>query len=68
MGHRFDIYILVSEIHENVDLVLGIKNVFKLKGVINVQDCCFSFLNRSLPIFPKRAHHAETKRTKINQG
>ena len=30
-GHRFEIYILVSEIHENVDLVLGIKNVFKLK-------------------------------------
>ena len=28
--HRFDIYILVSEIHENVGLVLGIMNVFKL--------------------------------------
>ena len=27
-GHRFEIYTLVSEIHENVDLVLGIKNVF----------------------------------------
>ena len=26
-GHRFEIYTLVSEIHENVDLVLGIKNV-----------------------------------------
>ena len=24
-GHRFEIYALVSEIHENVDLVLGIK-------------------------------------------
>ena len=33
-GHRFEIYTLVSEIHENVDLVLGIKNVFKLEGVI----------------------------------
>ena len=38
--------------HENVDLVLGIKNVFELEGVINSQDCCFNFLNRSLPIFP----------------
>ena len=28
-GHRFKIYTLVSEIHENVDLVLGIKNVFE---------------------------------------
>ena len=45
-------YTLVSEIHENVDLVLGIKNVFKLEGVINSRDCCFKFLNRSLPIFP----------------
>ena len=27
-GHRFEIYTLVSEIYENVDLVLGIKNVF----------------------------------------
>ena len=34
-GHRFEIYTLVSEIHENIDLVLGIKNVFELEGVIN---------------------------------
>ena len=34
-GHRFEIYILVSEIHENVNIVLGIKNVFKLEDVIN---------------------------------
>ena len=52
-GHRFEVYTLVSEIHENVHLVLGIKNIFELEGVINLQDCCFNFLNRSLPIFPK---------------
>ena len=52
-GHRFKIYTLASEIHENVDLVLGIKNVFELEGVINSQECYFSFLNRSVPIFPK---------------
>ena len=28
-GHRFEIYTLVSKIHQNVDLVLGIRNVFK---------------------------------------
>ena len=38
-GHRFKIYTLVSEIHENIDLVLGIKNVFELEGVINSRDC-----------------------------
>ena len=53
-GHRFKIYTLVSEIHENVDLVLGIKNVFELEGVINSRDCCFKFLNRSVPIYPKK--------------
>ena len=31
-GHRFKIYMLVSEIHDNIDLVLGIKNAFKLEG------------------------------------
>ena len=50
-GHRFEIYTLVSEIHKNVDLVLGIKNVFK--GIINPRDCCLKFLNRSVPIFPE---------------
>ena len=29
-GHRFEIYTLVSEIHDNVDIILGIKNVFEL--------------------------------------
>ena len=43
----------MSKIHENVDIVLGIKNVFELEGVINSWECCFSFLNWSIPIFPK---------------
>ena len=30
-GKRFEIFTLVSEIHEKVDLVLGIKNKFQLK-------------------------------------
>ena len=52
-GHRFEIYTLVSEIHDNVDVVLGIKNVLELEGVFNLQECCFYFFNRSLPLFPK---------------
>ena len=35
-GHRFEIYTLVFQIYENVDIVLGIKNVFELEGVINL--------------------------------
>ena len=63
-GHKFEIYALVSEIHENVDLVLGIKNVFELEGVINSWDCCFKFLNRSLPIFPKECIYLGSLKSK----
>ena len=33
--HRFEIFTLVSEIHDNVDLVMGMKNIFELEGVID---------------------------------
>ena len=38
--HRFEIFMLVSEIDENVDLVLGIKNLFEIEGVIDSRDSC----------------------------
>ena len=44
----------MSEIHENIDLVEGIKSVFELEGVINSRDCRFEFLNRSVPIYPEK--------------
>ena len=52
-GHRFEVFMQVSEIHENVDLVLGIKNMFELEGVIDMWDSSFKFLNRSIPFFSK---------------
>ena len=51
-GHRFEIFTLVSKIHDNVDLVMGMKNIFELEGVIDSRDSCFSFLSRSIPFFP----------------
>ena len=50
--HRFEIFTLVSKIHDNVDLVMGMKNIFKLESVINSRESCFSFLSRSIPFFP----------------
>ena len=44
-GHRFEVFMLLSEIYENVDLVLGIKNIFELEGVIDSHHSCFNFLN-----------------------
>ena len=35
-GHRFEVFILISEMYENVDLVLGIKNIFELEGIIDI--------------------------------
>ena len=50
--HRFKIFTLVSEIHDNVDLVMGMKNIFELEGLIDSRESCFSFLSRSIPFFP----------------
>ena len=52
-GHRLEMFTLVSEIFDNVDMVLGIKNLFELEGVIDSQELCFRFLSRSIPIFPR---------------
>ena len=34
-GHRFEIFTLVSEIYENIDLAFCIRNIFELEGIIN---------------------------------
>ena len=44
---------MVSEIHDNVDLVLGMKNAYELEGIVDTQDSSFKFLNRSIPFFSK---------------
>ena len=43
----------MSEIFDNVDMVLGIKNIFELEGVIDSHESCFRFLSRLIPIFPR---------------
>ena len=50
--HRFEIFTLVSKIHDNVELVMGMKNICKLEGIVDLRDSCFSFLSRSIPFFP----------------
>ena len=52
-SHRLEVFTLVSEIFDNVDMVLGIKNLFELEGVIDSCESCFRFLSRSIPIFPR---------------
>ena len=52
-GHRLEVFMLVSEIFDKVDMVLGIKNLFELEGVINSRESSFRFLSRLIPIFPR---------------
>ena len=52
-GHRMEVFTLVSGIFDNVDMVLGIKNLFELEGVIDTRESNFRFLSSSIPIFPK---------------
>ena len=54
--HLFEVYTLVSEIQQNMDIILGVKNMFEIEGEIS---CCTSqlkFLNRSLRIFTLSTH------------
>ena len=63
--HRSEIFTLVSEIHESIDLVIDIKNLFELEGVIDSWDSCVSFLNRSIPFFPREKVSVKPKEQKL---
>ena len=41
--HLFEVFTLVSVIHNNLDLVLGMKNAYELEGIIDMQDSSFRF-------------------------
>ena len=55
-NHLFEIYTLVSEIQQNMDIILGVKNMFEIEGEVSCCTSQFKFLNRSLPIFPLSTH------------
>ena len=58
--HMFEIYTLVSEIQQSIDLILGVKNMFEIEGEVSCRTSQFKFLNRSLPIFPISTHRIKT--------
>ena len=64
-GHLFEVFTLVSEIHDNVDLVLGKKNAYELEGIVDMQDSSFRFLNRSIPFFLKEQTIVKPKEKKF---
>ena len=64
-GHIFEVFTLVSEIHDIVDLVLGRKNAYELEGIIDTQGSSFRFLNRSIPFFSKEQVVVKPKEKKF---
>ena len=54
--HMLEVYTLVSEIQQNMDIILGVKNMFEIEGEISCCTSQFRFLNRSLPIFTLSTH------------
>ena len=64
LGHRFEIFTLVSKNHYNVDLVMGIK-YFQTKRVIDLQDTFSSFCSRSVPFFPVMTVEISPKMQKL---
>ena len=51
-NHLFKVYTLVSQIQQNMDIILGVKNMFEIEGEVSCCTSQFKFLSRSLPIFP----------------
>ena len=54
--HLFEVYTLVSEIQQNMDIILGVKNMFEIEEEVSCCTSQFKFLNRFLPIFPLSTH------------
>ena len=52
-GHVFEIYTIVADIDDGIDLVFGFKNMVKTEGMLNTRTGEFDFLGSSIPIFPK---------------
>ena len=45
--------------------MFGIKNLLELEGLIDSQNSCFSFLNRSITFFPEEKVEVKPKEQKI---
>ena len=51
-GHIFEIYTIVCDTEDNLDLVFGMKNMTETEGIVNTRTSTYDFLGHSIPIFP----------------
>ena len=52
-GYTFEIFTIVAEIDDDMDLVFGFKNMVETEGLLNTRTGEFDFIGRSIPIFPQ---------------
>ena len=52
-GHTFEIYTIVAEIDDGMDLVFGFKNMTETEGMLNTRTGGYNFIGKSIPIFPQ---------------
>ena len=53
-GHTFEIFTVVAEIDDDMDLVFGFKNMVETEGMLNTRTGEYDFIGRSIPIFPQK--------------
>ena len=51
-GHIFEIFTIVAEIDDEIDLVFGFKNMTETEGMLNTRTGEYDFIGRSIPVFP----------------
>ena len=52
-GHTFEIFTIVAEIDDDMDLVFGFRNMVETEGMLNIRTGEYDFIGRSIPIFPQ---------------
>ena len=52
-GHVFEIYAIVAEIDDGMDLVFGFKNMAETEGRLNTRTGEYDFIGRSIPVYPQ---------------
>ena len=52
-GHVFEVYTIVAEIDDGMDLVFGFKNMAETEGRLNTRTGEYDFIGRLIPLYPQ---------------
>ena len=52
-GHIFEIYTIVAEIDDGMNLFFGLKNMTETEGMLNTRTGEHDFIGRSIPVYPQ---------------